>query len=88
MLFEDASFDLVIDFGTCYYVPDRAAALAEMDRVLAPGGLIVYETLASQLLSHPVRSRKQPLPWRTVPRLRPHRNALLWCTRRKDAEAA
>lgn len=88
MPFEDASFDLVIDFGTCYYVPDREAALAEMERVLAPGGLMVYETLVSQVLSHPVRSRKHSLPWRTVPRLRPHRNALLWCARRKEAAAA
>jgi ubiquinone/menaquinone biosynthesis C-methylase UbiE len=84
MPFEDGAFDLVVDFGTCYWVPDRERALREIVRVLAPGGLFACETLASQLLAHPLRSRRRPLPWRAVPELRPWRHALLWTARRKN----
>jgi ubiquinone/menaquinone biosynthesis C-methylase UbiE len=83
--FPDASFDLVIDFGTCYHVGRRAQALREIVRVLSPGGLFVYETRLNQLLSHPVRSRGRWLPWQAVPELVPSRNALLWASRVKVA---
>ena len=79
--FPDASFDVVIDFGTCYHVARRPHALREIARVLAPGGLFVHETRASQLLSHPVRSFGRFIPWRAVPELRPRRHALLWASR-------
>src|SRR5262245_7530164 len=46
--FADESFDLVIDFGTCYHIGRRATALHEIGRVLRPGGLFVHETPVSQ----------------------------------------
>lgn len=79
----DASFDLVVDFGTCYHVSRRGQALSEIARVLAAGGRFVYETRASQLLSHPVRSWGRRLPWHAVPELVPERHALLWASRVK-----
>jgi ubiquinone/menaquinone biosynthesis C-methylase UbiE len=81
--FSGGSFDVVIDFGTCYHLdrPDRA--LAEIERVLVPGGFLVHETRAAQLLSHPIRSFGRRLPWRAIPTLLPDRHAGLWATRRK-----
>ncbi|HEX8691153.1 MAG TPA: class I SAM-dependent methyltransferase [Longimicrobium sp.] len=79
----DASFDVVIDFGTCYHISRPEAALAEIARVLAPGGWFVHETPVSQLLSHPVRSFGRRIPWKAAPTLAPHRSRLLWSARRK-----
>ena len=81
--FPGGSFDVVIDFGTCYHIDRAAHALAEIERVLVPGGFLVYETMAAQLLSHPVRSFGTRLPWKTIPTLRLDRHAGLWATRRK-----
>ena len=39
--FEDGAFDLVLCQQGLQFVPDRAAALAELRRVLAPGGRIL-----------------------------------------------
>ena len=83
--FPDASFDLVVDFGTCYHVARPEHALSEIERVLASGGLLVHETRASQLLAHPVRSFGRTLPWDAAPALVPHRHALLWASRVKEA---
>jgi ubiquinone/menaquinone biosynthesis C-methylase UbiE len=84
--FADATFDLVIDFGTCYHIarPDRA--LGEIARVLRPRGLFVHETPLAQLLAHPVRSRGRRLPWGAVPHLRRERAAVLWSLRRRTIE--
>jgi ubiquinone/menaquinone biosynthesis C-methylase UbiE len=62
MPFADESIDIVIDFGTLYHIARSPAALDEIARVLVPGGAFVYETKASQFLSHPVRSRGRRLP--------------------------
>jgi hypothetical protein len=51
--------------------------------VLAEGGVFVYETRMSQLLSHPVRARGRRLPWPIAPALVPRRRALLWGARTK-----
>jgi len=83
--FADASFDLVVDFGTCYHVARRAQALREVARVLADGGRFVHETRLSQLLSHPVRSWGRELPWDAVAELVVERRALLWASRVKRA---
>ena len=83
--FAGSSFDVVIDFGTCYHIDGADRALAEIERVLVPGGFLVYETVAAQLLSHPVRSFGRRLPWRSTPTLLPDRHAGLWATRRKWA---
>jgi SAM-dependent methyltransferase len=85
--FESASFDVVIDFGTCYHVSGgptgRLAALNEISRVLCAGGLFVHETRVAQHLAHPVRSLGRRLPWTAVPTLVPERSALLWTVRRR-----
>jgi SAM-dependent methyltransferase len=82
--FASGSFDVVLDFGTCYHIADPACALREIVRVLRPGGLFVCETVSSQLLSHPLRTRGQRLPWVAVPELRLERQAILWKSRRKE----
>ena len=79
--FEDGAFDVVVDFGTLFHVARAGAAVCEIARVLAPGGLLVHETRLSQLLSHPVRARGRRIPWDLEPRLRAQRWAGLWATR-------
>jgi SAM-dependent methyltransferase len=86
--FPDSSFDLVVDFGTCYHVAGPGRALREVSRVLAEGGRFVHETRLSQLLSHPVRARGNRLPWHLAPALRAWRRALLWAARTKARLAA
>ena len=87
MRFENESFDVVIDFGTCYHVSGGIAGsrsvLREVDRVLRPGGWFVQETRVAQVLAHPVRSLGRALPWKDVPTLQPFRSAGLWAVRRK-----
>ena len=87
---ESSSFDLVIDFGTCYHVSGGTAgacsALTEIARVLRPGGLFVHETPVAQHLAHPVRSFGRSLPWRATPALARDRTAVLWSVRRRMAE--
>ena len=79
--FPDGAFDVVLDFGTCYHIATPERALAEIARVLAPGGRLIHETPLAQLLAHPVRSSGRLLPWSAVPELVPHRNALLFASR-------
>jgi ubiquinone/menaquinone biosynthesis C-methylase UbiE len=79
--FNDNSFDLVVDFGTCYHISRPEEALVEVQRVLADGGQFVYETRISQLMSHPVRSFGRVLPWRAASSLKPSRRRLLWSSR-------
>ena len=83
MPLESASFDLVVDFGTCYHIARPAAALAEIARVLARGGLFVEETPLSQMLSHPVRARGRRVPWPSEPHLNLERRAVLWSSWRR-----
>jgi ubiquinone/menaquinone biosynthesis C-methylase UbiE len=83
MPFEDRSFDLIIDFGTCYHVARPWEALGEISRVLRVGGFFAYETPLNQLLSHPIRSGLRRLPWQAATDLVPTTNALLWAARRK-----
>lgn len=81
--FAPESFDVVVDFGTCYHIADSELALTEIERVLVPGGVFVHETPLAQLLAHPVRSFGRLLPWSAAPRLRRARAALLWSSRVK-----
>jgi SAM-dependent methyltransferase len=81
MPFADASFDVVVDFGTCYHISRPESALREIARVLRDGGTLVYETPVSQLLAHPRRSIGRRLPWSAVPQLTRDRSALLWSRR-------
>jgi ubiquinone/menaquinone biosynthesis C-methylase UbiE len=81
--FPEGSFDLVVDFGTCYHIARAAQALAEIARVLAPGGLFVHETPLSQLFAHPLRSFGRRMPWQSAPGFERHRGAVLWTARRR-----
>lgn len=81
--FNDSSFDLVVDFGTCYHISRPEAALAEVERVIAVGGQFVYETQISQLMSHPVRSFGHRLPWPATLSLKPSHRRFLWSSRVK-----
>ena len=85
--FDNNSFDIVIDFGTCYHVgggvKGQLSALSEIARVLRPGGLFVHETRVAQHLAHPVRSFGRRLPWARVATLAVERQAVLWTTRRR-----
>jgi SAM-dependent methyltransferase len=76
--FATASFDVVIDFGTCYHIARSEEAISEIARVLATGGLFATETKAAQLLSHPVRTMGRRLPLEAAPALRLRRHAVLW----------
>jgi len=90
--FDDNSFDIVIDFGTCYHVgggvTGQRAALSEIARVLRPGGLFVHETRVAQHLAHPVRSFGRRLPWRAVGSFVAERQGVLWTARRRIGPAA
>jgi ubiquinone/menaquinone biosynthesis C-methylase UbiE len=79
--FPDASFEIVLDFGTLYHIARSADALAEAARVLVPGGMYVTETRINQALSHPIRSLGRSIPWRAVPELVPHLRTLMWDVR-------
>jgi SAM-dependent methyltransferase len=81
--FEDGSFDLVFDFGTCYHIARPEEALREISRVLRAGGRFVHETRVAQLVAHPTRFSADGLPWRAAPHLLPTRRALFWASRTK-----
>jgi SAM-dependent methyltransferase len=46
--FADGEFDCVLAAWVLYHVPDREAAIAELARVLKPGGRLVAATLAAE----------------------------------------
>ena len=49
--FADASFDLVVSYLTLIDIPDFRQGLAEMARVLAPGGILLIANLNSFITS-------------------------------------
>ncbi len=46
----DASFDAVFDFAIIHHIPNWKDAVAEVARVLRPGGLFFFEEVTSQAL--------------------------------------
>lgn len=50
--FAEGSFDLVYSFSTLVLVPDIEAVMAEMVRVLKPGGFVVFDISNATSLSH------------------------------------
>jgi SAM-dependent methyltransferase len=53
MPFDDGSFDLVLALDVIEHVPEDLAALAELDRVLKPGGFLLVTVPALRLLWGP-----------------------------------
>jgi ubiquinone/menaquinone biosynthesis C-methylase UbiE len=79
MPFADASFDVVFDFGTYYHCDDPEQVLAEILRVLAPGGMLIGEARLSQLISHPTVFRQTGRrSYSGEPRVRLARHGVLW----------
>jgi len=56
--FEDARFDVVVSLGVISYVENYAEALAEIRRVLKPGGhaIVSFRNRFNPVLSDPVRA--------------------------------
>ena len=76
--FPDNTFDVVVDFGTCYHVHRGDAALEEIARVLAPGGIFATESKLAQVLAHPIRTRGKRLSIPKGVKLVPRRHAGMW----------
>jgi ubiquinone/menaquinone biosynthesis C-methylase UbiE len=54
----DGAYGAVFDFGIVHHIPDWRAALAEVYRVLEPGGRFYAEEVLASFIHHPV--------WRTL----------------------
>ena len=50
----NAVYDAVFDFGIIHHIPDWRAALAEISRVLKPGGKFYGEEALATFITHPV----------------------------------
>ena len=55
---EDRSYDAVFDFGIIHHIPSWRRALAEVRRVLVPGGRFYCEEVYACFIRHPL--------WRTL----------------------
>ena len=78
MPFIDASFDVVVDFGTCHRVADTVAGLQKKARVLAADGIFVHETTLAQMLAHPLWFLNRGRSSFDIRPLAPRRNTALW----------
>ena len=54
---EDGSYDAVFDFGILHHVPDWRRAVAEVARVLRPGGRFYFEEVTAHALARPLYQR-------------------------------
>jgi len=65
--FADESFDLVLGHAVLHHLPDLAAAFAEFERVLAPGGLVLFagepSRVGNALAAVPKRAAAAAAPW-------------------------
>ncbi len=53
----DATYDAVFDFGIIHHIPDWRGALAEISRVLKPGGRFYTEEMLASFITHPIVQR-------------------------------
>ena len=68
---DDASYDAVFELAILHHVPDWRRALAEVRRVLRPGGLFLFEELSREFFSDvplvsPLLRRFTVHPWSTM----------------------
>ena len=54
---DDNSYDAVFDFGIVHHIPDWRTALAEVTRVLTPGGRFYFEEVTAHALARPTYQR-------------------------------
>jgi len=54
---DDAAYDAVFDFGILHHVPDWRTAVAELYRVLKPGGRLYAEEMLAGLILNPLVRR-------------------------------
>ncbi|WP_101653627.1 class I SAM-dependent methyltransferase [Brevibacterium ihuae] len=54
---DDHSYEAVFDFGIVHHIPDWRAALAEVARVLTPGGRFYFEEVTAHALARPIYKR-------------------------------
>jgi SAM-dependent methyltransferase len=74
--FDDASFDLVLGHAVLHHIPDLARAFGEFQRVLAPGGTVLFagepSRYGDRLARMPKRAAVALAPlWRRALRARP-----------------
>lgn len=53
----DDTYDAVFDFGILHHVPDWRSALAEIRRVIKPGGILYAEEVLRPFIIHPLTRR-------------------------------
>lgn len=76
--FAAESFNLVLGHAILHHIPDLERAFSEFERVLAPGGTILFagepSLLGDRIASVPKRGAARVAPlWRTLMRARPRR---------------
>ena len=54
---DDSTYDAVFDFGIIHHVPNWRDALAEVHRVLKPGGRFYAEEVLERYIAHPLWRR-------------------------------
>ena len=54
---DDATYDVIFDFGTLHHVRDWQSALVEIHRVIKPGGRFYVEEITRQFIVHPLWRR-------------------------------
>jgi len=52
--YRDATFDAVVNFGIIHHLPDWRRGVAEVARVLRPGGLFYFEEIYPPLYANPL----------------------------------
>ncbi len=52
--YRDAAFDAVVNFGIIHHLPDWRRGVAELARVLRPGGVFYFEEIYPPLYANPV----------------------------------
>lgn len=54
---DDDSYGAVFDFGIVHHIPDWRTAIAEIARVLSPGGRLYFEEVTAHALARPTYQR-------------------------------